>query len=152
MKPTDANGIATANVYSTLTGTKTIIATIKNDTTGKSTKVTFVAGPIKASNSTLEISNSIMPADGISTMTLTLTAYDQLANKATGAKVSFKAANVDGAKISSVTEKDGVYTATLTSGTKAATGTITVLENNNLVEGLSADVGQYSSQVTLVIN
>ncbi|WP_338573537.1 Ig-like domain-containing protein [Erwinia billingiae] len=152
MKPTDANGIATANVYSTLTGTKTIIATIKNDTTGKSTKVTFVAGPIKASNSTLEVSNSIMPADGISTMTLTLTAYDQLANKATGAKVSFKAANVDGAKISAVNEKDGVYTATLTSGTKASTGTITVLENDNLVEDLSAEVGQYSSQVTLVIN
>ncbi|WP_160317826.1 Ig-like domain-containing protein [Erwinia billingiae] len=153
MKPTDANGIATANVYSSLAGTKTIIANIHSDTTGKSTKVTFVAGPIKASNSTLEVSNSsIMPADGISTMTLTLTAYDQFANKATGAKVAFKVANVDGAKISAVTEEDGVYTATLTSGTTAATGTITVLENDTLLEGLSAEVGQYSSQVTLVIN
>jgi adhesin/invasin len=153
MKPTDANGIATANVYSTLTGTKTIIATITNDTTGKSTKVTFVAGAIKASNSTLEVSNSsIMPADGISSMTLTLTAYDQFANKATGAKVSFKVANLDGAKISAVTEEDGVYTATLTSGTKAGTGNITVLQNDVLVESLSAELGQYSPQLTLVIN
>jgi len=153
MKPTDANGIATANVYSTLTGTKTIIATITNDTTGKSTKVTFVAGLISASNSTLQLSNnSILPADGKSTLTITLIAKDQFKNKATGAKVAFKVANLDGAKISAVTEEDGVYTATLTSGTKAGTGNITVLQNDVLVESLSAELGQYSPQLTLVIN
>jgi adhesin/invasin len=151
---TNAEGKSTATIDSSVAGSKTITATIDNDPTGKSTNVIFVADSINASKSILPLSNynNILPADGKSTLTIMLIAKDQFENKVTGAKVAFKVANLDGAKISEVTEKDGLYTATLTSGTKAATGTITVLENNNLVEGLSADVGQYSSQVTLVIN
>lgn len=150
---TDAKGKSTATIASSVAGSKTITATIDNDPTGKSTNVIFVADSINASKSFLQLSNnSILPADGKSTLTITLIAKDQFKNKATSAKVAFKVANLDGAKISAVTEEDGVYTATLTSGTKAATGTITVLENDTLLEGLSAEVGQYSSQVTLVIN
>ncbi|MCX0499145.1 hypothetical protein D3M71_08070 [Erwinia billingiae] len=150
---TDANGINTATISTKVAGSKTINAAIHHLRMAKSTEVTFVAGPISASNSVLQLSNnSILSADGKSTLTITLTAKDQYLNTATGAKVAFKVANLDGAKISAVTEEDGVYTATLTSGTTAGTGTITVLENDTLLEGLSAEVGQYSSQVTLVIN
>jgi adhesin/invasin len=150
---TDAKGKSTATIASSVAGSKTITATIDNDPTGKSTNVIFVADSINASKSFLQLSNnSILPADGKSTLTITLIAKDQFKNKATGAKVAFKVANLDGAKISAVTEEDGVYTATLTSGTTAATGNITVLQNDVLVESLSAELGQYSPQLTLVIN
>ncbi len=149
---TDAEGVSTAEIASTLAGSITLTAIISTDTTGKSTKVIFVAAPINASNSVLQLSNNILPADGKSTLAITLTAKDKFQNVVTGGKVAFKVANLEGTKISAVTEKNGVYTATLTSGTKAGTGTISVLQNDVLVENMSVDVGLYSPQLTLVIN
>jgi adhesin/invasin len=149
---TDAEGVSTAEIASTLAGSITLTAIISTDTTGKSTKVIFVAAPINASNSVLQLSNNILPADGKSTLAITLTAKDKFQNVVTGGKVAFKVANLEGTKISAVTEKNGVYTATLTGGTKAGTGTISVLQNDVLVENMSVDVGLYSPQLTLVIN
>ena len=150
---TDANGIATAKLTSTVEGSNTVTITTGNDKTGKSAKVSFVAGAISASNSTLQIGNSsILQADGKSTLTITLTAKDRYGNKITGANISFKVSNFDDANISAVTEKKGIYTATLTSGNKASLGSITVWQNDIQVKDMSADVGQYSPRLTLVVN
>lgn len=150
----NANGIATTKIVSSLAGKKLLKASAKTQLTGfKYTEATFVAAPISASNSILQLSNtSILPADGKSTLTITLTAKDQYGNNITGAKFSFKASNFDGAKMSAVTEKNGIYTATLTSGTKAGSGNITVWQNDKQVKDISADVGQYLSKFTLMNN
>lgn len=148
---TDSNGITTVNLTSTLEGSNTITATTKYDKTGKTAKVSFIGGDVNASKSTLQLTKSILPADGKSSVTLTLTAKDQYGNKSQGANITFSITNLD-VVISDVTEKEGVYTATLTSGSKVGYGKISVRQNKVTVKDLVAEIGVYSPKLTLKVN
>lgn len=149
---TGPDGIATVNLTSTLEGSSTVTATTGYDKTGKPVTVSFVAGDVSGSTSTLQLSKTILPADAKSSLVLTLTAKDQFGNKTQGANITFSVANAEGVKISAVTEKEGVYTATLTSGDKAAIGKISVQQNKVEVKDLVAEVGIYSTTLKLVVN
>ncbi|WP_198138748.1 Ig-like domain-containing protein [Erwinia typographi] len=149
---TGPDGIATVNLTSTLEGSSTVTATTGYDKTGKPVTVSFVAGDVSGSTSTLQLSKTILPADAKSSLVLTLTAKDQFGNKTQGANITFSVTNAEGVKISAVTEKEGVYTATLTSGDKAAIGKISVQQNKAEVKDLAAEVGIYSTTLKLVVN
>jgi adhesin/invasin len=121
---TDANGLFTTTLKSTVAETKVVTGTA--GAVNETANVTFVAGPASATTTTLTASPTSLTADGNSTTTLTLTVRDAQGNAISGQSVSLA---VDGtsntlAPTSGTTGATGVFTATLRS-TKAEGKTVT---------------------------
>ncbi|BAE73877.1 putative invasin [Sodalis glossinidius str. 'morsitans'] len=146
---TDKDGTATFNAMSTTSGTFKVTATTNGYS--KTASVVFVAGGVVGVKSTLAADKSLIASNGSSAISLTFTAHDNHNNAVTGLTVAFEPNGVEG-KISTVSEQDGVYTATFTS-TKTGVGTIGVAVNGTRLEELTAvDAGVYSSTLSLSVN
>ncbi|MFS9381068.1 Ig-like domain-containing protein [Citrobacter sp. ANG330] len=149
---TDDNGKATVTMTSTHAGSWTATATTAADSTGKNVAVSFKSGDVDASKSTFTVDKTIIPSDGKTTLTLTFSAIDKNGNPVTGADITFSPTDLTGAVISAVQETDGVYTATMTA-TKASSGSVTVTNAGNSVEGMKAiAVGVYKSTLNIAVN
>ena len=122
----NGNGTYTATLTSgTVAGTALVTGTIDTNTIGFPRGVAFQAGPPAGSTTTISRSIRSIPADGVSTATITVRAFDQYGNpiKVGGATVLL---NTSAGSLSpTVTDLgNGKYTATLTSAISPALATI----------------------------
>ena len=127
---TNANGVFTTTLASTLAQTETITAT--EGSVHESTSVTFNPGAPSATTSTLVASPGSVTADGVSTTTLTVTVEDAHGNLVPNAAVTLLgsgAGDVFGAT-SGTTNAQGVFTTTLSSTAAQAADTITATEGS----------------------
>ncbi|MCX8980185.1 Ig-like domain-containing protein [Citrobacter portucalensis] len=99
------------------------------------------AATISASNSTLTLSPSIVPADGINAANIQFIARDANGNVITNLRsnLSFTVSPSTGTVLTSIIESNGVYSATLTS-TNSGSVNIRVNQSGNPVAGLAASV------------
>jgi hypothetical protein len=126
---TDAHGVFTTTLASTLVQNETITAT--EGSVHEQTSVSFVTGGPSANTSSLVASSPTVTADGTSTTTLTVTVDDALGHAIAGTAVTLSgsgSANSFGA-ISGITDANGHFTTTLAS-TLAQTETITATEGS----------------------
>lgn len=131
---TDANGKATVNLTSTQAGLATLAASVNGAAEVKATSVIFVADSSSAQlgKDDLKASKTSALANGIDTVTYTAQVKDAHGNPVTGATISWAndRGNLD--KNSTVTDKDGSTSVTLSS-TRAGTATISASVNNGAV-------------------
>ncbi|EPL4526993.1 Ig-like domain-containing protein, partial [Enterobacter asburiae] len=93
--------------------------------------INLEAGKIDVSKSSFISSHSSIWATGWSSSDFTLSLFDSFGNKVTKANIEFF---TDLGTLSSTTEvKEGVYTASITSGTVTGVATISVKQNNELI-------------------
>ena len=126
---TNANGVFTTTLASTLVQNETITAT--EGSVHEQASVSFVAGAASATTSSLVASSPTVTADGTSTTTLTVTVHDAHGNAVAGTAVTLSgsgSSNTFGA-ISGTTNANGVFTTTLAS-TLAQNETITATEGS----------------------
>jgi 20S proteasome alpha/beta subunit len=112
---TNAGGVFTTTLASTLAQTETITATVGN--VQEQTSVNFVAGAPSAATSSIVASSPTVTADGVSATTLTVTVKDAHGNAVGGTAVTLSASgssNSFGA-LSGTTDAHGVFTTTLAS-------------------------------------
>ncbi len=126
--PTDTNGQTTATITSTKAETKTITASVGATTINQRATVTFVAAAPNATLSTVTVSpNSNVPADGITTATITVTLKDGNYNLCSGQIVTLSVSGTGNTvSVPPVTGANGQTTATVAS-TNAETKTITAM-------------------------
>ena len=124
---TNASGVFTTSLASTLAQTETVTAT--GGGVQESTSVTFVAGPPAATKSTIVASPATVTANGTSVSTLTVTVEDANGNSVAGAAVTLSANGSDNTfgPISGTTDANGIFTTSLAS-TLAQTETVTATE------------------------
>jgi hypothetical protein len=125
---TDANGVFTTTLASTVAQTETVSAT--EGIASETTQVSFAAVP-SASTSTITANPTIVRADGTATTTLTVTVKDAQGNPVAGTAVTLSAngfANSFGS-VSGTSDSNGVFTTTLASAL-AQTETITATEGS----------------------
>jgi len=84
---TDANGVVTATLTTTTTGTRTIKARSGQELIIQQGTVEFVPGPVSATTSLVTASPASAPADGQTPITVTVTARDSYSNLIQGANV-----------------------------------------------------------------
>ena len=145
---TNASGLASATVKSTLTGLVSITATLDRDEDGGTTPeesvtngspefVTFVPGAVSANLTTISASLTSVTTDGGATSTITVQAKDAQGNNliSSGGTVTL-ADNSTTAILSGVTDlNNGTYTATI-SNTAAETVTISgTIAGNTISSG-----------------
>jgi protocatechuate 3,4-dioxygenase beta subunit len=121
---TDAHGVFTTTLASTLAQNETITATVGS--LQEHTSVSFVPSAISASTSSFVASSPTVTADGTSTTTLTVTVLDAHGNPVAGTAVTLSgsgSSNSFGA-LSGTTDANGVFKTTLAS-TLAQSETIT---------------------------
>jgi Tryptophan-rich Synechocystis species C-terminal domain/Bacterial Ig-like domain (group 1) len=126
---TNASGVFTTTLASTLAQTETITAT--EGSTQEHTSVSFVAGAPSATTSSIVASPSTVTANGSSTTTLTVTVDDAHGNAVAGTAVTLSgsgSSNTFGA-VSGTTDAHGVFTTTLAS-TLVQNETITAAEGS----------------------
>ena len=113
---TDANGVATGTLSSTVVETKTVSATANGVALTQTVLVTVTAGSVSASQSTLDASPSTIQA-GNGTSIITVTAKDASGNPISGATVVLAATGTGNTLVqpASVTNASGVATGTLSS-------------------------------------
>jgi protocatechuate 3,4-dioxygenase beta subunit len=112
---TDAHGVFTTTLASTLAQNETITATVGS--LQEHTSVSFVPSAISASTSSIVASSPTVTADGTSTTTLTVTVLDAHGNAVAGTAVTLSgsgSSNSFGA-LSGTTDANGVFTTTLAS-------------------------------------
>ncbi len=124
---TNAEGVFTTTLASTLAQTETITAS--EGGVQETTSVSFVAGGPSAATSTLVANPGSVAANGTATTTLTVTVEDAKGNLLANTAVTLSASGADNSfgSISGVTNAEGVFTTTLAS-TLAQTETITASE------------------------
>jgi adhesin/invasin len=122
------NGLYTATLTSTVAGTGVVSGTINGDPITVTTSVDFVPGPPSGAATVMSRSARTIPADGVSTATVTVVAKDQYGNelKVGGATVVLSTTR---GSLGTVTDLgNGRYKVTLTSsltpGNADITGTI----------------------------
>jgi adhesin/invasin len=142
---TDVNGVATAKLVSLVAGDNTVTATVGNNTTDPKAS-TFVAVTLDLAKSSFTVSEDKITAGGTTTSTLTFTPKEANNNNPltglTNVKFELQTGNVVGATLSDVTEVqvtekqpiNGMYTATLTAGTKAGAVTFKPKIGNTVVD------------------
>jgi invasin-like protein/Big-like domain-containing protein/calcineurin-like phosphoesterase family protein len=126
---TDATGVATGTLSSTVAGDKTVSATANGTALPDEEVVTVTPGPVSASQSTLTASPSpIVPGpSGVST--IVVTARDAFANPVSGATVVLSATGTgNSVSPAAPTDADGEATGTLSSSV-AETKTISATVN-----------------------
>ncbi|HEU5262515.1 MAG TPA: invasin domain 3-containing protein [Gemmatimonadales bacterium] len=124
--PTDANGVATGTLSSTVLETKTVSATANGTAITQTATVTVTPGGVSASQSMVVASPTSITAGGSSTITVTV--QDADGNPISGATVVLAATGSGKtlAQPSSPTDANGVATGTLSSiaaGTKTVSAT-----------------------------
>src|SRR5206468_10607644 len=153
---TNASGIATGSLSSTVVEAKTVSATANGIALTQTASVTVTAGGISADQSTLGVSpSSIQASNGSST--ITVTAKDASGNPISGATVVLAATGSGNtlAQPASVTNASGVATGTLSSSvaeTKTVSATIngTSVTQTGTVTVTPAIVSASTSTVTAV--
>ena len=123
--PTNANGVTTGTIRSTVAQAKTVSATINGTTITQTAAVTVTAGPPSAAQSTVSASPTSISTGGTSTITVAV--RDQHGNPIGGSTVVL-AATGSGNTLGqpAATNANGVTTGTLTStddGTKIVSAT-----------------------------
>ncbi len=122
---TDANGVATGTVAATLTGARTVSATINGIAVTQTQALTVTPGAVSAATSTVDAAPASISADGGSS-TITVTARDANGNVIPGATVVLAATGSGNSLVqpAAVTDANGVATGSLSS-TGAAAKTVT---------------------------
>ncbi|WP_236874406.1 Ig-like domain-containing protein [Citrobacter portucalensis] len=138
---TDAQGQATADITSRISGTANV--TVTAGTVTKSTPVHFVSSAIDAAHSALSLTPATILADGSQTATLNLQARDESGNPVTGKadRLSFPGAGVS-VTVTGITESpagSGNYGARV-SGIQAGTVTLGAALDGSAMTGLSAQL------------
>ncbi|HEU5260817.1 MAG TPA: invasin domain 3-containing protein, partial [Gemmatimonadales bacterium] len=131
--PTDANGVATGTLSSTVAGDKTVSATANGTTITQTAVVTVNPGPVSAAQSTVSAAPSTIAA-GTETSTITVTAKDANGNRISGATVGL-AATGSGNTVTQPggpTDVNGVATGTLRSTVEEAK-TVSATVNGTLI-------------------
>jgi hypothetical protein len=125
---TNANGVFSTTLASTLVQNETITAT--EGSIQEQTSVSFVAGA-SAATSNIVASAPTVTADGVSTTTLTVTVEDALGHAEANTAVTLSASGASNnfGAISGATNSSGVFTTTLAS-TLAQNETITATEGS----------------------
>jgi len=145
---TNASGLASATIKSTLTGIVNITATLDRDedggttpeesvTNGSPTSVTFLPGPASSTITTISVSPASVTTDGGATSTLTIQAKDAQGNNLTssGGIVTLAENSATAILSAVINHNDGSYTATI-SNTVAETVTISgTIAGNNISSG-----------------
>src|SRR6202140_4338325 len=126
---TDANGVFTTMLASTLAQNETITAT--EGSVQEQTSVSFVPGAPSATASSIVASSPTVAADGTSTTTLTVTVKDAQGHAVAGTAVTLSASGTSNSfgAVSGTTNANGVFTTTLAS-TLAQNETITATEGS----------------------
>ena len=126
---TNASGVFTATLASTVAQTETVTAT--EGAAQESTSVTFVAGGASATKSTIVASPGSVAANGVSDTSLTVTVEDINGNAVAGTAVTLSASGSSNvfAPIFGTTNASGVFTATLAS-TVGQIETVTATEGS----------------------
>jgi adhesin/invasin len=119
------NGTYTASLTSTSAGSGLVTGTIAGQTMSDSKTVNFLPGPAVAAQSTITASSSEIIANGSSTSIITVQLRDRFGNNLTGSDGTVALINTYGAMGNVTDNKNGTYTAALTSATTAGTTTIT---------------------------
>src|SRR5437667_305910 len=114
--PTNASGVATGTLSSTVAGTKTVSATAGGVAITQTAAVTVTAGGVSASQSTVTASPTSITA-GSGTSTITVTARDANGNPVSGATVTLSATGSGNTltQPAGPTNASGVATGTLSS-------------------------------------
>ena len=125
---TNASGVATGTLRSTVAGQKTVSATGGGTLITQTATVTVTAGPLSASQSTVSVSPASITA-GAGSSTITVTAKDALGNPISGATVILAATGTGNTltQPTGTTNASGVATGSLASGvaeTKTVSATI----------------------------
>ncbi|MDQ3262726.1 MAG: Ig-like domain-containing protein [Myxococcota bacterium] len=127
---TDSGGVFQAGLASTRAETKTVTATLGASTLNAS--VTFTPGPAVGATSTITGSPSAAIADGVATITLTVTARDANGNTVPGQAVEITATGTNNTfspePPHGTTDAGGAFSATLASST-SETKTVSALIN-----------------------
>jgi hypothetical protein len=127
--PTDANGVATGSLGSTVAGTKTVSATIDGVAVTQTQAVTVTAGAPSAGASTVSASPTSITV-GTGTSTITVTVKDAFGNAVSGATVTLAATGSG----NTLTQPVGA-----TSATGVATGTLgSTVEETKTVSAIAA--------------
>ncbi|HAS1070637.1 TPA: hypothetical protein I3803_004850, partial [Enterobacter cloacae] len=124
----EANGVYTVKVKGSAPGTLSLNAASAFGLTAQTVTLAAtqaqLAASVSAADSTLTISPASIAADGTASATLSFAAKDAQQQPVAGLTVTFPATGVAGTTVSSVTESNGVYTATL-HGTAAGVAHVT---------------------------
>jgi CheY-like chemotaxis protein len=117
--PTDSSGQTTATIKSSLAEIKTISATDATNAVSitQTRNVTFTAGPVSASVSTLSANPLIVVADNTATSVVTITTRDQFGNPVSGKSITISSTGSGNTIVqpSSTTNINGMTTATIRS-------------------------------------
>lgn len=136
--PSDASGIVTFSVKSMQPGSSLYTATDVTDSvviTQKAT-VTFAALPASATNSTVTASPTSVPADGVSTSTVTVTLKNFINQPVTGKAVTL-VSNRDGADTISAASGPSDASGVVTFVVKSATPGVSYFAASNVTEGIA---------------
>ncbi|MCC9135784.1 invasin domain 3-containing protein [Pontibacter silvestris] len=140
----NGNGRYTARLTSSVTGTANITVQIGTEKLPTNLAVTFVAGSASSVTSTMAASAAVIPADGVSSSTITITLFDAQGNRVTTGGNNLVLTTTSGTLGAVIDNNDGTYTAVLTSGTASRTarvsGTIDGAAINNTVNIMFTDV------------
>jgi len=141
---TENNGVYSTTLKGDMAGTAVMTVSVSGQVVaGKATTVTLSdTSAVNALNSQLETAPSVIPANNTIQSRITFTAKDAQNQPVTGLKgVSFDVTGIAAGHftLSSVSEKNGVYTATL-KGDVAGTAVVTVSVSGQVVAGKAATV------------
>ncbi|MCX6879552.1 MAG: DUF2341 domain-containing protein [Verrucomicrobia bacterium] len=137
--PSSASGVVTFTVKSTTAGAAVLTATDTSDslTLSQTATVTFIAGPVSASGSTVAASPTSVLADGTTASTVTVTLKDANGNPVSGKSVTLASSRSASDTISIASgpsSASGVVTCTVKSATPGtSTYTATDTTDGNLV-------------------
>jgi fibronectin type 3 domain-containing protein len=140
--PTDAAGQTTGLVRSTTAGSSTITATDSTDALvlTQTVVLTFVAGPVSATTSTVTASPLTVPADGVASSTITVTLLDANNNPVGGKAVTLASSRGGSDSIaqpSAPTDATGRATGTISS-TSVGSSSITATDATDAITLVSS--------------
>ncbi|HEN3637181.1 TPA: inverse autotransporter beta domain-containing protein [Yersinia enterocolitica] len=137
---TENNGVYTATLRGITAGTATVVPIVGGSPVGAmSQSVTLTAGSLDTIRSSLIAAPNTIVANNIATSALTFTARDINDNAITGLDLDFSITGITGTSVSSITENNGVYTATL-KGITTGTATVAPMVGGVPISGMNQTV------------
>jgi hypothetical protein len=132
---TNASGVATGTLSSTMAEGKTVSATANGTGITQTATVTVNAGAVSATQSLVSAAPASIPADGTTESTITVTARDQFDNPINGATVVLAASGTGNTltQPAGTTNSSGVATGTLSS-TVAEAKTVSATVNGVAID------------------
>ena len=151
---TNASGVVTGTLSSTVAASKTVSATISTVPITQTATVTVTAGAISASQSTVTAAPASITA-GTGTSTITVTAKDQFGNPITGATVTLTASGGGNTLTQPVgtTNASGVATGTLSSTVAEGKTVSATINTQGIIQTASVTVnaGPVSAALSTVV-